>query len=463
MSGLTAGYAAAEITPPLGVAMAGYGARDTVSTGVNDPLEAQALVFVAGDKACALIATDLICLNEDVAQEVRQAAAAASGLQAADIMVCASHTHWGPVVSGGSFLSRQLAATVSAEYRATLVQTLAGLVAQAHRERVAVAAGWGSGFADGITYNRRLVNAEDRTEMHLVLDPPKARAASREGNRLARAWQRGEHKGPRLSAPLAALEGKRVGPADAEVVVLRLDHTDGRPLVGLTNFACHAVCGGGDFYHYSADFPGQARPAFAALTGVPLVFTAACSGDQVPRWRGDGSRERVGKSLGAEAARVWLAMDDRAGELPLAVTSSVVRLPINARVPSVAEAQAKLAAHADPDSAEAVMDRWLVELASQVAANPEGFPVELWAMRVGDLAIVGLPGEILTEIGLQIKQRSPFAGTMVVSCANDCLGYLPTDDAFLEGGYEQGWTPVGPGTERALVDGALGLLRELAE
>ncbi|MEN6544886.1 MAG: hypothetical protein ABFE07_02500, partial [Armatimonadia bacterium] len=77
------------------------------------------------------------------------------------------------------------------------------------------------------------------------------------------------------------------------------------------------------------------------------------------------------------------------------------------------------------------------------------------------LGIVGVPGEVLTEIGLQIKQRSPFAHTMVVSLANGCIGYLPTDDAVDEGGYEPGWTPVGKGTEKMLVQTSVSLLQQL--
>jgi neutral ceramidase len=75
---------------------------------------------------------------------------------------------------------------------------------------------------------------------------------------------------------------------------------------------------------------------------------------------------------------------------------------------------------------------------------------------------VALPGEVLVEIGLQIKQRSPFPVTLVVSLANGCVGYLPTDNACREGGYEPTWSPVGPGTERVLVETAVALLEELA-
>lgn len=461
MSGLTAGFAAADITPPLGVAMAGYGGRDKPAATLVDPLGAQALVISSGDRHAAIVCTDLIGLHPDVYIPVREQAATLCGIDPHAIMVCCSHTHWGPIVSGGRYMPQYLLDTISEEYRLTLIKTLAGLVAQAKAAAVPVAAGYGRGFADGITFNRRNVGDDFKTEMHLVLDPPAARAASLEGNRLAQAWQHGEHKGPRLSAPLPEVAGKRVGPADAEVSVLRLQKTSGEPLAGLVNFACHAVCGGGDFYGFSADFPGYARSAFSDLVGAPMLFAAGASGDQVPRWRQNDARQRVGKSMGAEAARVWLQTDEQRADLALGTAYQIVNLPLSDKLLPLEQAQANLAAKPNPEATDAVFERCMVDLAEETQGLTEGYPAEVWAMAIGDLGIVGLPGEVLTEIGLQIKQRSPFTHTMVVSLANGCIGYLPTDDAVDEGGYEPGWTPVGKGTEKALVQASISLLQSL--
>lgn len=458
---LTAGVATADITPPVGVAMAGYGSREQVASGIADPLQAQALVLEAGDTACAVVCTDLIGLEADIVADIRQRAQALSGIPGEQIMLCGSHTHWGPLLQRSRYIPGHLQDTVSEDYLHTLNATLAGLVAQAHRERQPAAAGWGTGWAETITFNRRTVGDDGLTQMNLMLDPPQALAASREGNRLARAWRRGQHLGPRLSAPLTELGGLRVGPADAEVALLRLDRTDGTPLAGLLSFACHAVCGGGDFYHFSADYPGQARQAFTALTGSPLLFAAGSAGDQVPRWRGEGSRRRVGRSLGAAAAAVWLGIDELHGRAPLQVARQEVRFPLNEKVPSQAEAEAALAAHEDPEGTAACMLRAMAGLARELEQYPEGYPGEVWALRLGEVGLVALPGEVLVEIGQQIKQRSPFPVTIVVSLANGCPGYMPTDNACREGGYEPGWSPVGRGTERVLVDTSLALLQSL--
>ncbi len=462
MAHLTAGYACTEITPPLGLPMAGYGARDQLSQSIEDPLYAQALVLQAGAIRCAIICADLIGLKADVVAQIRERAQELTGIPDGHITICCSHTHWGPVISEGEYLTKTLREAISAEYCTELIEKLAQIVAQADQARVPAVAGWGSGFASGISFNRRQVSPEFKTAMHLVLGPPLAELASAIGNELALSWHRGEHLGPRLSEPLEELEGRRVGPADADVLVLRLDKTDGAPLAALVNFACHPVCGGGDFYGYSADFVGYARLAFEKLTGCPMLFANGCAGDIVPRWRQQNARFRIGTALGAEAAKAYLSIDECRGDVKLALKQAHIFLPFNPNIPSVAEAQAALEAHPQPESTDAVSLRHALHLARLKQDMSQGYPAEIGALRLGEGALVTMPGEVLVEIGLQIKQRSPFEATMPISLANGSIGYLPTDNACYEGGYEPEWSPVGAGTERVLVHTALQLLEELA-
>ncbi|MCS7225051.1 MAG: hypothetical protein NZ959_10940 [Armatimonadetes bacterium] len=90
---------------------------------------------------------------------------------------------------------------------------------------------------------------------------------------------------------------------------------------------------------------------------------------------------------------------------------------------------------------------------------------ELQAMRLGDIALIALPGEVFTILGWEIKRRSPFRNTIVVSLANDWIGYLPDEEGFDLGGY-QVWTGfhsfVEKGTGERMVAEAVRLLEELA-
>ncbi|MDZ4849610.1 MAG: hypothetical protein SGI77_09965 [Pirellulaceae bacterium] len=88
----------------------------------------------------------------------------------------------------------------------------------------------------------------------------------------------------------------------------------------------------------------------------------------------------------------------------------------------------------------------------------------LQVMRIGDVAIVGVPAEFFTKLGLDIKNRSPFRHTYVAELANDWIGYVPDQDAFKLGGY-QTWTGLHsycePGTGERIVDNAIEMLNEL--
>ena len=83
------------------------------------------------------------------------------------------------------------------------------------------------------------------------------------------------------------------------------------------------------------------------------------------------------------------------------------------------------------------------------------------AVRLGEAALVFIPGEPFVEIGLAIRRASPCAFTAVVACAEDSIGYIPTDRAFDEGGYELGpghWARVARGSEEIVRREALACL-----
>jgi hypothetical protein len=100
-------------------------------------------------------------------------------------------------------------------------------------------------------------------------------------------------------------------------------------------------------------------------------------------------------------------------------------------------------------------------------APQRGQERETWlqVVRIGDVALVGVPAECFTQLGLDLKNRSPFRHTYVAELANDWIGYLPDLTGHKLGGY-QVWTGyhsyVEPGTGERLVDELVTMLRELA-
>ena len=101
-------------------------------------------------------------------------------------------------------------------------------------------------------------------------------------------------------------------------------------------------------------------------------------------------------------------------------------------------------------------------------APQRGQERETWlqVLRIGDVAIVGVPAEFFTKLGLDIKNRSPFRHTYIAELANDWIGYLPDLDAHKLGGY-QVWTGyhsyAEPGTGERIVDDVVKMLNELVK
>ena len=82
-------------------------------------------------------------------------------------------------------------------------------------------------------------------------------------------------------------------------------------------------------------------------------------------------------------------------------------------------------------------------------APRQGEPLKTWvqAIVLGDIAVVGVPGELFTLLGQEIKRRSPYRYTYIFELANDYVGYLPDAAAFERGGY-QTWTGLHSFTEK---------------
>jgi hypothetical protein len=101
-------------------------------------------------------------------------------------------------------------------------------------------------------------------------------------------------------------------------------------------------------------------------------------------------------------------------------------------------------------------------------ASQRGQERETWlqVLRVGDVALVGVPAEYFTQLGLDIKNRSPFRYTYIAGLANDWIGYLPNLEAHKLGGY-QVWTGyhsyAEPGTGERIADELVAMLREVAK
>ena len=88
--------------------------------------------------------------------------------------------------------------------------------------------------------------------------------------------------------------------------------------------------------------------------------------------------------------------------------------------------------------------------------------VRLSVIKVGNIIFAGVNGEVFNQIGVKIKNQSPFTNTIVLTHCNGSCGYLVSDEAFPKGGYEVRTAKVKSGAERGIIDGILGMIDDLS-
>jgi hypothetical protein len=431
---LQAGAAQVDITPRAGVWLTGYGSRIAPSTGVHDPLFARALFLEGGGQRAALVAADIIGFDDDLVAAIRERVERRAAIAASHLMLAATHTHSGPSVK---CLNRM--APADPEFLERAVDGVAEAVAAAAHS--AAEASIGAGFAPGsIGINRRQRTPDGRTVI-------------------------GEHP---------------AGPVDERVGVLRVDGKQG-PICVMLNHGCHGVVLCDDNLLISADWPGAAaREMQKAVGGAVVMVTNGACGDINPAERGSFEAvERQGAEI-ARAGRSIFNQIERSCDVEIRAAVRPIALPT--RAPTLQEAQAAVESYAaERDRAEQVgnlvaaqmhraMCGWAQEMRDLASrgAPPEPVAAEIQVITMGDIAIVGLPGEVFVEIGADIVAASPFRHTFIVGYANRVVGYLPTRQAFAEGGYEvdsahrwYGFLAFTPQVQQIVEGAAVGLLQSL--
>jgi hypothetical protein len=256
---------------------------------------------------------------------------------------------------------------------------------------------------------------------------------------------------------------------------------DMKPLAFLLHYTCHPVNVFGHSETHraiSSDWPGawtqEIRSRFGADT-VPLVINGCCGNINPwhpfdPDCRPD--HRRMGRELASMSERIVYNMTFTNFAI---VDAQMQRVALPYRdIPAerLAEVEGILAQTPDPPRGESgeVDPRWFraastrsVELCR--AREPE-FLYEIQIFRIGDLAIVGLPGEPFVEGQLAIKTRSPAPYLFAAHLTTHYVGYLPTREAYTRGGHEANedvtyWAKLAPGSLETVVENAKGLVESI--
>ncbi len=435
---LRAGASRVNITPFLGGPMAGYSARNRGSESIHDELYAKALVLDDGRTSVGLITTDLIGIDREFSEQIRGLVEERVGIPPDRVWMCGSHTHFGPAVSTVR-TEQEDADPYDRSYRDVLAVKLATAVQLAHDRLRPARLGGGATRAEGISYNRRLIRHDGKVEMSLTLPPP--------------------------------YDGLKFGPMDPEVGLLKIEgKADGDTIASLVNFACHPVSSTDRMYEFTADYPGYAMDLIESVEGGICLFALGCAGNIVPIQRQGRSKRQVGLSLGGCAlnALQWI---QTTGQLSIRAGRKTIELPLR-KFPSAArmeqqitDAEAALndALKSKAPSREITECREALGLARNLPRWSERFSgrktrsTEIQVFWLGNIPVIGLPGEVFVELGLRIKKALDAFPVLVVSLSNDSAGYIPDDRAYRQGGYESNVSAFAPGCGEHLVKEALAL------
>jgi hypothetical protein len=435
MNGLSAGAAAAVITPRVGVDLSGYAARPGPSVGVHDELWCRALVLDDGARRVAIAALDLLGVDLELDAAIREATSAY--LPPDHLLINCSHTHAGPSVTR---LDRRVAADRG--YVSSLPRRIAEVVKEAASRLTPAALSYGSAPA------RIGINRRERTPDGQII--------------IGRSPE---------------------GIVDQEMRALRISTADGDPIAVLFHHACHGTTLGGENLLISADWMGAACACLEQRTGVPALFLQGCAGQTNPDAQERSFEEvaRLGEMACQAVLRALAGAEPIAGA-PLAARRGKIALPLQ-DPPDPKQARAGLAAAeaaaararsegAHPYWVQALesclpLARRIVELADRGAGGLT-LPFAVQAMRMGDLALVGLSGEVFLEFGRRIAAASPFPHTWALGYSNGCECYVPTPEAFAEGGYEAadsfrwyGTLPLAPDAGERMADEAVRMLTQV--
>ncbi len=428
---LKGGCAKVNITPPVGVWLSGYGSRDRPSDGIVDELYVKALVLEDGRNTIAIVSADLLGVPLEITAQIRKRVKEKNGIPEENLLVCGTHTHFGPKI----FAKRKIEPeapdnTVDKSYVQTLIKKMANSVFLAHKNMQEIRIGATKGEIPEIIYNRRPKNSDSAVKMAFSLSPEVL---------ATRRIVRGPEGLVRVTFTNRPEEAKLIfGPIDPEAWVLRVENTEGEIVGSVVNFACHAVSGSAYsdwFYSISADFPGHTMDVVEQAEGGICLFTSGTAGDMVPIKRGRKPRLQIGKALAGEVLK-RLQFIPISGDIALKTLKREIDLPLKKTL-----------------SPDRIME-W--------DKTKKTLTTEIQALKIGELYILGLPGEILVEVGLEIKKRAALENLFIITHSNDSIGYVCHSQAYEEGGYEPGsGTNLAKGSGEIMIKQALDLINQI--
>ena len=423
---LQAGIAKAKITPSV-PCLRWEGKH---LTGVYRDLYARVVVLAHGGEQVALVLCDLLGISRELVQCVRKEIQARIDFPSEAIQIACTHSHSTPDTIGAGF--------EDPAYLDFMVDAIAAAVCEAAANTQPARLGWGRVPIRGLAHSRRK-KMTDGTVFTTRYGVPST-------------W--------RVNPDLIAGEG----PTDPDLTVIRIEDLTGEVLAAVSNFACHqsvALMSSS----LSGDFYGEAMAILEGVLGEPGVVLctngAAANVDptlEMPYWgpRDDRMARHLGRIFAAQVLEC-LERVEVEDITPVSAALEPVDLPVRPDWINLLET-------GQERMQQEFATGWSLSPALECMLRERVIHTEVQALRLNDLILAGLPGEVFTETGLELKSETKNSAVAVLELTNDNIGYIPTAQVFAEGGYEVGqhlWGRITPAATDLLLTAARRVISKL--
>ncbi|MFA6101371.1 MAG: hypothetical protein WCV67_00890 [Victivallaceae bacterium] len=429
---LLAGLSREVITPPRGIPLCGY-FNPRPNTGILDDLFIRAVIFENDGVTSGIVVFDLCFLSVALIKGIKAGIKAAGIKFGNNLMFSATHTHTGP------YIDDFFGVKADAAYLEMLKNKAVAAIRHAYLSLAPAELLTGSVKNNPLAFNRRYWMKNGR----VLTNPGK------------------------LNPDIVRPEG----PVDTEIGVIAVKQ-DGRISAIISNIVNHTDTVSGDFV--SADWPGRMEKGIQNSLGydVPVLTLIGCSGNinhfDVSTKRDQSSYAEACR-IGAGYAAIIAGMLNKLKKMPvkkLQITSSEIDIPFRVIAPAEVRKAKEILARVGATSSDGNMTseglatgdgpvarffaEQLIEFKKTCSGKSRKFT--LLSIKFDDkLALTSLPGEVFTEIGLDIKKQSPFRKTWPVTLGMGECGYVPLAGCFSRGGYEI-LPVVGGGPEECTAD-----------
>lgn len=468
-SGLMAGVVRADITPPVGIGQMNWGSQSHIFSEGNDPIGLCVTALVLSDGKSKFAMVDIDRLFVTGLEPAIERAAKLTGIPAAHIRLGATHTHAAVRLSaakGPADADLTVYQAMVERYDRYLIDQIVDVIVKANA-KLEPAHIFGDVGIGRININRRVRANGD--------NPP-------------------------------AVGRNPQGFVDRDLIVFRIDDAKGDPLAVIANFPCHGTVMAYENKYVSADWIGTLRTVVEqGLPTVKCLFFQGAAGNQGPveGFTGDLKvAHRLGAILGHTTASVALGIEtvNRAPTFEGFVESTAYQAKQHWRVKGPRGSQLKHVSRIielprrrytkaeissmdrrlrlaviKAKAAKGTGDAWKIHQANsrvrrfrdlltewQKPIDPSPVKVQVEILRIGEVAIVSMPGEPFAEIGVAVRKASPFAVTMFCGYSDGVGGgYLPVTHEYPYGGYEVERSPYGKGADQKLIQEIIALFDQV--